>query len=294
MENSKKKNGVNKILIALLVLLAGGFGYYYTSANAKIKKQEQAFVDQKLELQQSLDEMEAQYNVALEDNTSMKDELEWVLSIYETNLKATTDLGVLLSEGFEDYKSALKALKKATEMDPRSPNAWYNLGLVYKKMDKIGEAKSCFEKAISFKKNFDPALYQLGVLSYKTGKFEDALRFLVKYSSVVGDRTPPEVYEKIGLSYFKLLRIDGALRNLKKAYYLTHDPIKKSKLCVNLGNCYFALGDFKLAKDYYSEAVKLDAKNKDAYYNLSKTYEKMDKKEEAVKYWKLYKELKKE
>jgi len=76
MRNSKRKNGLNKILIVLLVFFAGGFGYYYFNTNAKIKKQEQAFVDQKLELQQSLDEMEAQYNVALEDNTSMKDELE--------------------------------------------------------------------------------------------------------------------------------------------------------------------------------------------------------------------------
>jgi predicted RND superfamily exporter protein len=76
MENSNQKSSVNKILIALLLLLAIGFGYYYFSTSNKMQEQEQAFVDQKLELQQSLDEMEAQYNVALQDNTSMQGELE--------------------------------------------------------------------------------------------------------------------------------------------------------------------------------------------------------------------------
>lgn len=76
MENKTQKNGINKILIALLLLLAAGFGYYYTTTTGKLKAQEQAFVDQKMALQQSLDEMEAQYNVALKDNTAMKDELE--------------------------------------------------------------------------------------------------------------------------------------------------------------------------------------------------------------------------
>ena len=222
----------------------------------------------------------------------IKEEIKRVISVYEVNLKAETDLGILLSEGLKDYKSSMVVLEKAISLDPRSPNVWYNLGLVYKKMGEMSKAKSCFEKAISFDKDFDSALYQLGMIDYKAGEFRKAWSLLTRYLSIVGDRTPPEVYEKIGLSCFKLLRIEEAIRNLKKACYLTHDPKKKSRINVNLGNCYFAIGNFKIAEKHYSEAVKLDAKNRDAYYNLSKVYEKLGRKEEALKYWKLYEKLK--
>lgn len=76
MENTDPKRKMNQVLAVLLLLVLAGFGYYYFTTNNKIKEQEQIFTDQKLELQQSLDEMEAQYNVALQDNTSMKEDIE--------------------------------------------------------------------------------------------------------------------------------------------------------------------------------------------------------------------------
>lgn len=122
---------------------------------------------------------------------SMEREIQRVLSLYPINLKAITDLGILLSEGLKEYGSAMKVLSKAVSLDPRSSNAWYNLGLVYKKLKEMKEAKDCFFRSISFNKKFSPALYQLGVLSYKEGKYNDAFRYLRRYASIVGDRSPP-------------------------------------------------------------------------------------------------------
>ena len=220
-------------------------------------------------------------------------ELERVLSVYSTNLKATTDLGILLSEGLKDYSNALDVLKRAVKLDPRSPNAWYNLGLVYKKTKVESKAIECFQRAISINKDFDPALYQLGVLNCKAKKYKEAYSFLSRYVAIVGDRTPPDVYERLGLASFKLLHIKEAIRFFVKSLYLTHDVIKKAKIYVNLGNCYFAIGDWVSAEKNYLHAIKLDKKCKDAYYNLSKTYEKMGEKAKALKYFRMYESLEK-
>jgi len=115
MENSNQKSGVNKILIALLLLLAIGFGFYYFNTSSKIKEQEQAFVDQKLELQQSLDAMEAQYNVALEDNTSMQGELE---SAKEEILQIKKDLKKTKANNYsaiKKYKRQVAILQKQNQ-----------------------------------------------------------------------------------------------------------------------------------------------------------------------------------
>ena len=111
--------------------------------------------------------------------------------------------------------------------------------------------------------------------------------------AIVGDRTPPDVYERLGLASFKLLHIKEAIRFLVKSLYLTHDAIKKAKIYVNLGNCYFAVGDWASAEKNYLHAAKLDKKCKNAYYNLSKTYEKMGEKAKALKYFRMYESLEK-
>ncbi len=222
---------------------------------------------------------------------AMEGEIKGVLSLYPVNLKATTDLGILLSEGLKEYGSAMEILKKALDLDPRSPNAWYNLGLVYKKLKKMDKARDCFLKSVSFKKKFGPALYQLGMLSYREGRYRDTHRYLQRYVSVTGDRTPPDVYERLGMACFKLIKLDEARRNFKKALYLTHDPGKKAKIYVNLGNCYFARGEWKEAEKNYLKAVHLDPRNRDACYNLAETYRKMGKKAKALKWRKRYEEL---
>ena len=115
MENKTQKNGINKVLIALLLLLIAGFGYYYTTTNGKLKAQEQAFVDQKMELQQSLDEMEAQYNVALEDNTSMKDDLEAAKQAILTIKEQLNQTKVNDYNKNKKYKRQLAVLQKQNQ-----------------------------------------------------------------------------------------------------------------------------------------------------------------------------------
>ena len=43
---------------------------------------------------------------------------------------------------------------------------------------------------------------------------------------------------------------------------------------VDVGLCYYRLKDFINAKEYFLEAIKLDAKYEKAYYNMALVYEK--------------------
>lgn len=115
MKQKNKKNDINKVLIALLLLLATGFGYYYTTTSKKLKTQEKNFAREKLEIKQSLDEMEAQYNLALEGNTAMKSDLE---SAKEALLTIKEELKKTKANDYsaiKKYKRQLATLRKQNQ-----------------------------------------------------------------------------------------------------------------------------------------------------------------------------------
>ncbi len=95
MEQTEKKNGLNKvIIISLLVLLIGAVGYLYYN-NTELEKSKTFLEDEKVKITQDLDEMIAKYDQAIEDNSSISEELR------------------LERETIVQFRDSVKNLKKA-------------------------------------------------------------------------------------------------------------------------------------------------------------------------------------
>ena len=77
------------------------------------------------------------------------------------------------------FKPALRSLKLATDLDPRTARAWYYLGLVDQDLKRLPDAKTALEAAVKADPLFSEAYYYLGRLR-----------------ATLGDPTAKEAYQK--------------------------------------------------------------------------------------------------
>jgi Flp pilus assembly protein TadD len=87
----------------------------------------------------------------------------------------------LLGQLFGDagaFEQALDPLKRAVQLDPRSFEAWHNLGLTYFRLQRYGEARQPLETAVALRPEFYGSVVLLGATLYMLGEDEAALPVL--------------------------------------------------------------------------------------------------------------------
>ncbi len=125
-----------------------------------------------------------------------------------------TNLGVILAEE-KKYNKALWYFKKAVE-NPEYKNkekAFYNIALVYKKLEEDDKYEEYLKRALSYNQYFINAYLALGNYYLTKGKYEDALGVFMKAYNI-GIYTP-EIYLGLGKSYYHLGKLPKA-----KYYFL--------------------------------------------------------------------------
>ncbi len=70
---------------------------------------------------------------------------------------------------------ALESLLKAIELAPTDAKLWYNLGVLYTKLEQPEKAVESLEKTVEMKKNYQSARYALALLYEQTGQREKAI-----------------------------------------------------------------------------------------------------------------------
>src|SRR5882724_4300958 len=66
-----------------------------------------------------------------------------------------------------DKDRALAVLEQSVKTDPNNSELWLHLGFAYRKLDKIDQAQSAFEKVTTFDAHSRDALYMLGLIYEK-------------------------------------------------------------------------------------------------------------------------------
>ena len=82
------------------------------------------------------------------------------------------------SQSDKTVQSAIKSLEyidKAISIDPLNYKAWGDKGFLLKQMGEYDSALMCLERALGFKNDFIPSLYNKGVLLGLMGKFDEEI-----------------------------------------------------------------------------------------------------------------------
>jgi tetratricopeptide (TPR) repeat protein len=75
----------------------------------------------------------------------------------------------------EYFDQARQALLQAIELAPTDAKLWYNLGVLYTKLDQEKEAIEVLEKSVEMKENYQAARYALALLYQESGQRKKAI-----------------------------------------------------------------------------------------------------------------------
>ncbi len=121
----------------------------------------------------------------------------------------------------QDWEKALSALVKATRIYPEYADAWTNMGIVYTKLNRAGDAETSFRKALGINPEEPVARRKLGLLYISERQFEKAIPELEAAAKLNPLDARTQTY--LGHALGKTGHPQEAERHLKSALLLEPD-----------------------------------------------------------------------
>lgn len=147
------------------------------------------------------------------------------------NAEALNWFKVALQE--KDFQTKIVAYKKALALDSLFVEAWYNLGMAYKKQQDYGRAEQCLQRA-----------------------------YAVRSDKSAGELQAVIVYE-LATTQKKLGNLKEYEANLRQALALATEQKVKTRILLDLGRFLNEQGDYEKAAAALREGQKLDPDNQD-------------------------------
>jgi len=283
IKRNKKFAIISVIAITVLILVAGGF-FYYSEMQAEI-----ASLERKHQI--------AMQSMHSKTNTDRMPESSDIVR----NLVSDTDLDKKVKfakDHMVDENITVKKIPQSDASRKRQNKATKELSIQKtKKIDPIGEllddawlsydkgqydsAKKLYEKALSIEGNNRDALLGLGAISVLQ---KDNVRARGIYSSLL--ELDPR--DPIATAAIASLRSGAGSLNSDESYLLSmlQKNSEAPHLNFSLANIYAQQNRWSSAQQYYYKAWQIDSANADYVFNLAVSLDQLDKKQQAVKFYK--------
>lgn len=151
--------------------------------------------------------------------------------------------------------TAINAITKATEINPKFHYAWHNLGVAYQTINKWPESVTCYQKVLQLQPHNEQAYYGLG-LAY--GKGLNQPQKAIPYFTMLVDSlklTRSDYFEGLGLCYATQGLWQQALIQFKRG--TMYNPTS-GKLYYNIAITYANAGFTDSSNFYFDKAFALD------------------------------------
>ncbi len=143
------------------------------------------------------------------------------------DLQLQADAAVLLMETHQ-YGEAIVYLERATAIDGRVWQLWYNIGLCYKQLQNLPKAIAAFDAAIERNPASLDALNQAGIVHARHGKYAEAVAY---YQRALGiNPYYLEAAYNLARVYFQQGELEQARAMLLRAHELAPSPIMKNRI----------------------------------------------------------------
>lgn len=153
-------------------------------------------------------------------------------------------------------EGSLSYYQKFIDEDPYSTAAWYNLGIIYNKLERFNEAIQAYEYAVAIDDQFASAFFNMGNACMSVGTPERALDCFKQTLDLEGPS--PELYCSFGMVYEHLGQFDLGLKYFQKATKL--DPTY-DEAWFGAGMCLERKEQWPQALHFFNKAVKIDFNN---------------------------------
>ena len=159
----------------------------------------------------------------------------------------------LLAKG--DYSAAQPLLKQATEKDPKSYQAWYDLGYCEQALNHRAEALSAYKKSLEISPKIFETNLNLGLTLAALGQNDDAIKYLTAATQLQPGSHPAQAKEHAWVSLGSLLMAKdppGAEHALGEAAKLAPDDPEPH---LRLGYFYESSNNLDQARAQYQQAL---------------------------------------
>ncbi len=179
---------------------------------------------------------------------------------------------------FNDVKSAINDYNTLLQLNPNDYNAYYYRGISYEKNGDINLAINDYSKAIELNPDLDNAYINRGRIYSKSNQLEKAK---IDFNSAcrINPNRKNECDSCIQ-GHEKLQEIDKQLQIKEK---ILTQQIELIKNTLQTGNSFFEKKEYRRALSYYSEVIKIDSKQAEAYLKRGLCYWYLNDKNKASK-----------
>lgn len=160
----------------------------------------------------------------------------------------------------EEFRDALTLLERAIAVDPDNERAYFRLGVVYDKLDLKDESIAAMQRTIAINPDHANALNYLGYTYADLGiNLDEAEKLIQKALEIKPD--DGYITDSLGWVYYKQGRYQEALKHLLRAAGLVgDDPI----ILEHVGDAYQGLGRRQEALEYYRRSLSIREEDRDA------------------------------
>ncbi len=218
-----------------------------------------------------------------------------VLQTANHNPRAHTNLGIGYYNRFRisevkddaDLEKAIHHYETALELNPKLPNANFNLGLIRHRQKRFKEAIEHFETTIESNPKFMLAYFNIGAYYVDNGQKEKAIKYLKKAVEISPDN--PFAHYRLGLALEPTEPVE-AMKEFNKAIKLSPNYVEPSEKLVNWhfkeGKELSKTDDLRTAIGHFTRVTKLvpNPHQAEAHYELGVLFGRMGNADMAKKH----------
>lgn len=145
-------------------------------------------------------------------------------------------------------------LKRALELDSRSPEAHHMMAVVLERDGNIKKADKEYQKALSLRADYPQARNNYGTFLFKNGRYKDAVPQYEAAAEDLGYENRAQAFEGLGRSAFKAGDMETAKRAFLRA--LKFDPGLSTSV-LGMAELQYAAADYDQARVSYQRYLKL-------------------------------------
>ena len=216
---------------------------------------------------------QGQFDIAMQEYQAILDkfpyfpEAQFYMGLTKFRQKDIEGAAFYFSEALKIYPGHQKARKGLNNVTKQLLN---NGNKAYKRGD-LERASEYYLKAVQFDQEFYLAFYQLGVLEKKMGNSDQAIDYFNKAITIKPDFH--KAWFTLGTSYEVDNNLDSAIVKYNKAIELNPGY---TKAYGNLGNIYTLQEDYDSAKDVLLTAIQIDPTYADGHLRLGVVFSQQE------------------
>lgn len=197
-----------------------------------------------------------------------------VIDVYSELYSFDSDNVALRSAIYQALDNYVKFINKNSP----SADSYYNLGLIYSRINDLPRAKSTFEKVLAINPKHIKTLYALGSIYQDAKNWNEALDLFTQV--IRYDPGNSDALVKIGNIYNQKGSLEKSQEYYQKAIKV--NP-KNPRAYFNLAYTFETSGKYSEAVSKYKTTLQYNPNNPEAYYNLGNVYLKLEKEQDAIK-----------